>query len=392
MNNLATIGNPVSELVLFGESKHPGARHYLPILTAVENHKGVLDVDTVKGCTLGMKVRPEGGCYEECYAAKTAARYGIDFSVSVSRKLTPWNRINVFQVIKNFHASWYRIGTAGDPCHDWENTIEVIEAMHATGKQAVIITKHWITLSDDQIIRLGMLDACVNTSTSGLDTEQETKHRVRQINRLKSFGVESVNRVVTCDYGDTEWARPRKARQDYLLTITPMIDNPLRADKLNKHVVAGDIKLSRIEEAIGGGKFVSLHDPHVYLGTCALCPDQCGAKKVELLSVEPSTVLQTTMFEATKDVIGKDVVEWIWPTEGKVIGSFDDAKNKGFDISGKLGQDIFAASAGKVMYEGSGIRGYGNLVIIKHTNALLSAYAHNKVNLVNFNFIIDYKI
>lgn len=78
----------------------------------------------------------------------------------------------------------------------------------------------------------------------------------------------------------------------------------------------------------------------------------------------------------------QDMVDWIWPTDGKVIGSFDDAKNKGFDISGKLGQDIFAASAGKVMYEGSGIRGYGNLVIIKHTNALLSAYAHNKVNLV----------
>ena len=78
----------------------------------------------------------------------------------------------------------------------------------------------------------------------------------------------------------------------------------------------------------------------------------------------------------------QDVIDWIWPTEGKVIGSFDDSKNKGFDISGKLGQDIFAASAGKVMYEGSGIRGYGNLVIIKHTNALLSAYAHNKVNLV----------
>ena len=54
----------------------------------------------------------------------------------------------------------------------------------------------------------------------------------------------------------------------------------------------------------------------------------------------------------------------------------------GPDPAGKLGQDVFAASAGKVMYEGSGIRGYGNLVIIKHTNNLLSAYAHNKVNIV----------
>lgn len=77
-----------------------------------------------------------------------------------------------------------------------------------------------------------------------------------------------------------------------------------------------------------------------------------------------------------------DTVEWIWPTEGKLAATFDDVKNKGIDINGKLGQDVVAAASGKVMYEGSGIRGYGNLVIIKHSNNLLSAYAHNKVNLV----------
>ena len=77
-----------------------------------------------------------------------------------------------------------------------------------------------------------------------------------------------------------------------------------------------------------------------------------------------------------------DGVDWMWPVDGRVVASFDDAKNKGLDISGKMGQDILAAGSGKVMYAGSGIRGYGNLVIIKHTNALLSAYAHNKSILV----------
>lgn len=77
-----------------------------------------------------------------------------------------------------------------------------------------------------------------------------------------------------------------------------------------------------------------------------------------------------------------DAVEWMWPAEGKVLATFDDAKNKGFDISGKMGQDVVAAGAGRVMYAGSGIRGYGNLVIIKHTSNLLSAYAHNKTILV----------
>ena len=63
----------------------PG-RYYRPILTITENGKGVLDVDTVKGCTLGMKAHPDGGCYGECYAYKNAHTYGKDFHTSVSRQ------------------------------------------------------------------------------------------------------------------------------------------------------------------------------------------------------------------------------------------------------------------------------------------------------------------
>ncbi len=74
-------------------------------------------------------------------------------------------------------------------------------------------------------------------------------------------------------------------------------------------------------------------------------------------------------------------VSWMWPADGKVVGTFEGGK-KGVDIAGKAGQAVLAAGAGKVMYAGSGIRGYGNLVIIKHTNNLLSAYAHNQAILV----------
>jgi lipoprotein NlpD len=74
-------------------------------------------------------------------------------------------------------------------------------------------------------------------------------------------------------------------------------------------------------------------------------------------------------------------IAWIWPTDGKVVATFDESK-KGIDIAGKLGQPVLAASSGKVMYAGSGIRGYGNLVIVKHTNNLLSAYAYNRAILV----------
>ena len=71
-------------------------------------------------------------------------------------------------------------------------------------------------------------------------------------------------------------------------------------------------------------------------------------------------------------------LSWMWPSEGRVIATFDDGRNKGLDIAGKLGQPVVAAGSGKVMYAGSGIRGYGNLVIVKHSNSLLSAYAHNR--------------
>ncbi|MGH8670473.1 MAG: peptidoglycan DD-metalloendopeptidase family protein, partial [Burkholderiales bacterium] len=68
--------------------------------------------------------------------------------------------------------------------------------------------------------------------------------------------------------------------------------------------------------------------------------------------------------------------EWAWPASGKVLARFGDG-TKGLVIGGNVGQPIFAAASGRVMYTGNGIRGYGNLIIIKHNAVYLSAYAHN---------------
>ena len=249
---------------------------YRLYLTAIENGKGVLDVDTVKGCTLGMEAYPCGGCYGECYAYKTARRYGLDFTQSVPRKLFRSNKTDVFITVKNHKTNWYRVGTAGDPCHDWNNTIEVLEFLQKTGKTPVIITKHWTPLTDDQLIRLSDLSAVINTSVSALDTEDELIHRIEQIGRIKYAGMKSVSRVVTCNFGDSQWAKERKEVQDYLLSFAHVIDNPLRASKSNIYVQRGDILLTRKDESIGGGEYVSLHCDSVYLGTCGDCPDQCG--------------------------------------------------------------------------------------------------------------------
>jgi lipoprotein NlpD len=78
------------------------------------------------------------------------------------------------------------------------------------------------------------------------------------------------------------------------------------------------------------------------------------------------------------------VTGWIWPTEGKVTSyfSFKDLDRRGIDIAGKIGQPVRAVAEGKVVYSGTGLAGYGNLIIIKHNDTFLSAYAYNRNRLV----------
>lgn len=81
---------------------------------------------------------------------------------------------------------------------------------------------------------------------------------------------------------------------------------------------------------------------------------------------------------------GGPVSSWKWPTDGKTIDSFSASEggNKGIDIAGSRGQPIFATANGRVVYAGNALRGYGNLIIIKHNDDYLSAYAHNDTMLV----------
>jgi lipoprotein NlpD len=76
-----------------------------------------------------------------------------------------------------------------------------------------------------------------------------------------------------------------------------------------------------------------------------------------------------------------DKVDWTWPAKGKVVSQFTDA-SKGIDIAGAKGEPVLAAAAGRVVYSGAGLRGYGKLVILKHNESWLSAYAHNEKLLV----------
>jgi lipoprotein NlpD len=79
--------------------------------------------------------------------------------------------------------------------------------------------------------------------------------------------------------------------------------------------------------------------------------------------------------------VANGALRWVWPTDRG--GAPRPVPGGGILLSGRLGQDVRAASAGRVVYAGSGLRGYGNLIIIKHADSVLSAYAHNRELLVH---------
>lgn len=100
--------------------------------------------------------------------------------------------------------------------------------------------------------------------------------------------------------------------------------------------------------------------------------------------VRPKPVTSPTVRSvARRPQVKTTNVAWLWPTEGKVTESFSlSQSHKGIDISGTIGQSIKATANGEVVYSGSGLKGYGKLIILKHKGDFLSAYAHNQVLLV----------
>ena len=87
-------------------------------------------------------------------------------------------------------------------------------------------------------------------------------------------------------------------------------------------------------------------------------------------------------------VASDEDVTWVWPNQGAVLAGFNQSKNKGLEIGGTAGDPVLAAADGKVVYAGAGLRGYGNLVILKHNKTYVSVYAHNQTLLVKEDDVI----
>jgi lipoprotein NlpD len=112
----------------------------------------------------------------------------------------------------------------------------------------------------------------------------------------------------------------------------------------------------------------------------AVVPSPSGATASAPASAAPAQTAAPSAVE--------EAVSFQWPARGNLISGFDESKNKGLDIGGKLGDPVLAAADGRVVYAGAGLRGYGNLIIIKHNNTYLTAYAHNQNLLVKEDQVI----
>ena len=114
-------------------------------------------------------------------------------------------------------------------------------------------------------------------------------------------------------------------------------------------------------------------------GVAQAAPPAATAPPADNVAVAPRVETKPATTEPGSD----DRLDWAWPAKGKLVGTFSETANlKGIDIAGKAGEPVLASAPGKVVYAGTGLRGYGKLIIIKHNNTFLSAYAHNREILV----------
>ncbi len=186
-------------------------------------------------------------------------------------------------------------------------------------------------------------------------------------------------------------ANPSSIKEGQILRVAPpgSAADPVADGAVTKPIEVGSAIESRsLDQAAGGSLTVApqngalKREPRVGKEPYS---DEAYARlnKVGGDSAKPAEASSETKPEVAPAIAaGPDDVPWMWPTSAKLSAPYSDAGNKGLDFAGKAGDPVLAAGDGKVVYAGSGLRGFGELVIVKHNATYLSAYAHNRKILV----------
>jgi hypothetical protein len=163
-------------------------KQYKSVISLSKNGRGIWDFDTTKGCSNGIAQMGERGCYDDCYAARSAKIRGYDFGKTVLRDFTGVaHQRKVIDQINRIDSSFIRIGCSGDPSEDWNHTFSILRKIARCDKEIVIITKHWHVMTDQQIHELKALRVHVNTSVSALDSPAQLEKCLLEYWRLKPF-------------------------------------------------------------------------------------------------------------------------------------------------------------------------------------------------------------
>lgn len=244
-------------------------------ISFTRNSRGVYILDTSIGCRSGMAETP-GGCYGDCYAAKSAKLYGYDFSKTVLRKfISEKHKRDTITQLSQIKMPFIRIGGSGDPSEDWGHCIDILKVIIKCNKEIVIITRHWELLTDDQLQDISTMNICINTSVSALDTIKARQRSLQQYERIKPY-CKSVLRVVSCNFNSLNpVGKYLAAVQDDLFLYPDIIDTVFRPSKDNHWVTSGVIN---IKKEIFNGKPViaSKFKRNTYMGKCGVCKEMCG--------------------------------------------------------------------------------------------------------------------
>lgn len=267
-------------------------------ISLIRNSREVYILDTSIGCESGLQ-NDARGCYNDCYAAKSAKLYGYDFSKTVLRDFeNEYHRRKVVNQINRAKLDFIRIGGSGDPSENWPHTIKILKQIDKCNKEIVIITKHWTLLSDEHLRYLKSINVCFNTSVSALDEPEQLKKCLSQYERIKPY-CKSILRIVSCDFNlENETGRMLSMIQDSLFQKESTLNTVFRPSKTNPFVRNGIIKIS---EALFMGKksIVSRMSRKTYIGKCSGCHEMCGQKMVTNHDYpdRPGTFKQLKMFE-----------------------------------------------------------------------------------------------
>jgi hypothetical protein len=250
-------------------------KNYLSVIFLAKNSRGIYCLDTTMGCASGM-AEAEGGCYGDCYAAKTAKQYGHDFSKTVLRDFEGWAHLNeTVRQINSCPMDFIRIGCSGDPSENWEHTFNILWQIGRCNKEIVIITRHWTILSDEQLKALSFMNVCINTSVSALD-KPEIRHRsLSQYERIKPY-CKSVLRIVSCDFNlENPIGHAMAKVQADLFNNEATIDTVFRPSKKNPLVIDGVINVKN-EMFNGKKQLASKFNKKTFMGKCRNCKEMCG--------------------------------------------------------------------------------------------------------------------